>query len=179
MDAIVAKCLEVDVEIVIEESGDVLIRKDEESGGLFDDADDDDDLFALDDNHDGIGGGTTGGNSSKFPRGTIGSALKIRDDVTEMADKLDSMLCVLLNYVLERITSPATQDKMFTQFFNIFESRILSTYKSKFVQYIIFVICKNYPQRGKYNRYLCGLFFNTSFLIYMSLLPPCYRNKFC
>jgi hypothetical protein len=148
-DVIVAKCLEVDVEIVIEEGGDVLICKDEEAAGLFDDADDDDDgMFALDDNQDPHAH-AQGGRAATLPRGGLGSALKvhIRDDVTEMADKLDSMLCVVLKFVLTHI-STSTQDKIFTQFFNIFESRILSTYKSKFVQYIIFILCKNHPQRG-------------------------------
>jgi RNA polymerase I-specific transcription initiation factor RRN3 len=151
-DVIVAKCLEVDVEIVIEESGDVLICKDEEAAGLFDDADDDDDMFALDDNQDPHG--NTNKTAANFPRGGIGSLLKVqiqaRDEVTEMADKLDSMLCVVLKFLLQHISdATATQDRIFTQFFNIFETRILSTYKSKFVQYIIFILCKNHPQRGE------------------------------
>lgn len=141
-DIIVGKCLEVDVEIVIEESGDVVICKDEEGGGLFDDAADDD-MFALDDNHDLPSSGQKQGQV----RG-MGSALKVRDDVTEMADKLDSMLCVVLKFLLEGAVSQQSQDKLFMQLFSIFESRILSTYKSKFVQYLVFVLCKSHPQRG-------------------------------
>mmetsp|Transcript_5919 Transcript_5919/g.9623 ORF Transcript_5919/g.9623 Transcript_5919/m.9623 type:complete len:656 (-) Transcript_5919:147-2114(-) len=190
LDIIVAKCLEIDVEIVIEESGDVLIRKDEESGGLFDDADDDE-MFALDDNNEPGGGIAVG--SSKFPRGAIGSALKIRDDVTEMADKLDSMLCVVMKFILERTSAPSLQDKIFNQFFNIFESRILSTYKSKFVQYIIFILCKNYPQRGisfanrlvelftdTKNHHLCrqsSVLYLASFLARANFIPQSVTNE--
>ena len=142
-DVIVAKCLEIDVEIVIEESGEVLIRKDEDAGGLFDDADDDD-IFQLDDNQDIRGG------SKIHSQGGIGSTqmMQIRDDVTEIAEKLDRMMCVLLKFLVENICV-SSEDRIFAQIFNIFENRILSTYKSKFVQYIVFILCKYHPQRGE------------------------------
>ena len=154
-DLVVSKCLEVDVEIVIEESGEVVICKDDEAAGLFDEADEDD-MFALDDNP---GQGQGQGRGSACPKGGLGAApkiqLQVRDDVMEMADKLDCMLNVLLKFLLQHLASssqhaPVLQDRIFSQFFQIFESRVLSTYKSKFVQYIIFVLCKNYPQRGKH-----------------------------
>lgn len=56
-----------------------------------------------------------------------------------------------------------TEDRLFQQLVHIFEERILSTHKSKFVQFIIFYISGKLPRLGPhYATHLLKIFLNES-----------------
>jgi RNA polymerase I-specific transcription initiation factor RRN3 len=135
LDLIIGKCLEIDVEIVIEDSGEVKIVEDY-------DGENDDDIFQLDDDQGEFN--TNNNNSSRQThRGKIEDYYRIPLEVVEMSDKLDAILVLVIQYI-DNIISPTStkskeiKDKFFQQLLSIFEVRILTTYKSKFVQYLIF-----------------------------------------
>ena len=160
LDLIVGKCLELDVEIVIEDSGDVKILQ-EQNG-------EDDDMFLFDDI------ASTSNKVTTFqpnPRRALSDGTqRIPHDVIDVADKLDAMLMILIQYIdskTDSVKSPMSSttipfsftpqsldvniteqispsnsssvaDQLFSQLLSIFEHRVLSTHKSKFVQFLIF-----------------------------------------
>jgi RNA polymerase I-specific transcription initiation factor RRN3 len=154
LELIVSKCLEMDVEIVIEDSGDVRIDQQAlDDGDLdFDDAFED---MAYSFN-------SSRGHSRNNSRGNLGSngkrkqltetsATRIPAEVSEMADKLDSVLLLVAQFCEQQITSTGAaegapsavpssgaRDRLLQQLLGIFETNIMSIHKSKFVQFIIF-----------------------------------------
>jgi len=133
LNLIISKALEIDVEIVIEDSGEVRIENSCE-----------DDLFELDEDFDdgnpSIPTATKASKpSSSAKYATMNTEQRIPVEVAEMADKLDSILITLIHFVeAEFPKSPEIQDRLYQQLLSIFEGQILSTHKSKFVQFIIF-----------------------------------------
>jgi RNA polymerase I-specific transcription initiation factor RRN3 len=150
IELIFTKCLELDVDIVIEDSGEVHISAE---------ADEDDEaseFFQLDDNPDQ--------DSFKSLRRRAGmgeeGAMKIRDDVSETAQKLDSILAILLSFIRatqersEALATPETDPsqllsvKLFKQMLDAFELRVMTTYKAKYVQFALFYSCQLSPPLG-------------------------------
>lgn len=150
IELIFTKCLELDVDIVIEDSGEAHISAE---------ADEDDEaseFFQLDDNlpHDCL--------KSVRRRAGMGEegAMKIRDDVSETAQKLDSILAILLSFIRatqERSQILATTGtdaselpsaKLFKQMLDAFELRVMTTYKAKYVQFALFYSCQLSPSHG-------------------------------
>lgn len=162
-DLIIRKCLEMDVEIVIEDSGDVRIQKDYDYEELEAYPED---IFEFDDpikqrlntsnlnntnnNHDLD---TTIDHNTNKPR--------IPKEVAELADKLDSILVLLIAYLDKQFASPLSVtsstslntslptssaptftsiERLLHQFTLIFEQRLLTAHKSKFVQFLIFYL---------------------------------------
>ena len=165
LDLIISKSIEIDVEIVIEDSGDASWADTE-----GDDHDHDDTLFNLDDN------------------GRHQTSCSLTE-VSEMADKLDAILSLLVRYTHARLVHSTgvqdTSDKLFSNFLDIFENRILVTHKSKFVQFILFFCCCAVPSYGVvFAKRLTELFLNTrnhplcrqSSVLYLSSL--CARANF-
>lgn len=95
------------------------------------------------------------------------SRQRIPADVVELAEKLDAMLTLVVQFIEKSVTTVivqqsftttatssvsntiisdstamntlnSQQDRLFNQLITIFEERILSTHKSKFVQYLLF-----------------------------------------
>lgn len=149
LELIVAKCLEMDVEIVIEESGEVRIDPDSLEDGDLDFAD------AFSD----MGGSYSHGHSHNHSRShsrnnnnhnvnlstakrkqlTEATPTRIPAEVSEMADKLDSVLVLLVQFCEEQISqSSGTRDRLLQQLLTIFESTIMCIHKSKFVQFVVF-----------------------------------------
>jgi RNA polymerase I-specific transcription initiation factor RRN3 len=162
LELIVMKCLEMDVEIVIEDSGDV--RIDEQ-------ALEDGDLELDDLEFDGIASsnGRYGSNNQKgrggYSGGPLGRRKQLTDtaptripaEVAEMADKLDSVLLLLVQFCEQQIgdtgasssaatpraagaavASSGSRDRILQQLLSIFENSIMSIHKFKFVQFVVF-----------------------------------------
>ena len=184
LDLILRRGLEMDVDIVIEDSGEALIRpiNDDDNGatGI-------EELFQLDDNdmsmasqprqRQGISGMAMGA------QGGLGAGvggLKICGDagVVEMADKLDAVLVLLLEYIKQRAVQlgvvpsvgiegdcvssggrgqhsleegNGVWKKLFFQLLDAFEVRVMTTYKAKFVQFAVFYMCQLDNSLGRWS----------------------------
>jgi RNA polymerase I specific transcription initiation factor RRN3 len=127
LDLIISKCLEIDVEIVIEDSGEVKI--DDEDHGDVNDV-----IFSGDDDGD-----NNNGNHLSQRVYTEGSQF-IPTEVAEMADKLDIVLCQLIEFIQKEIdvndannqSKPNLKqneriEKLSNQLMRIFEEKILLT----------------------------------------------------
>ena len=88
LDLIISKCLEIDVEIVIEDSGEVKIE--EENHGDVNDV-----IFSTDDD-------ASSSNQVSQRVYNEGSQF-IPSEVAEMADKLDTVLCLLIDFIRKEI----------------------------------------------------------------------------
>lgn len=148
IELIFSKCLELDVDIVIEDSGDAHIAAD------ADDDDDGNDFFQLDDNPYQHSSRETRRRSGMGEAG----AMKIRDDVAETAQKLDCILTIVLSYIQsvhsqdqqipESDNSQTPSVKLFQQMLEAFELRVMTTYKAKYVQFTLFYSCQLNPFHG-------------------------------
>ena len=186
IELIIIKCLELDVDIVIEDSGETHVVQDQEG-------DENNDLFQLDDN-------PYQDTSFKSSRriGGMGEerSMKIRDDVAETAQKLDSILVILLSFIQGTLardnnnnnnniptiannsntttttSTPSHQidstplplsEKLFRQMLEAFELRVMTTYKAKYVQFALFYSCQLNPQlANEFLNRLISLFLNSS-----------------
>ncbi len=101
LDLIVSRCLEMDVEIVIEESGDVSIQTEYEGDNP------DDELFQLDEDQDGVFGSHNRSQQHPYNYGFInknqsqghnsrGNIMQIPVEVVEMAEKVSIIVCIFL-----------------------------------------------------------------------------------
>jgi len=148
LDLIVLKCLEIDVEIVIEDTGEVRVQ--EEVGGQRDEMfllDEDPDMGRRDRkyiNQNGSGSGAAQCSSELTHQ-------RIPPEVAELADKLDAMLALLLQYIEDSRGSVDAEERLFHQLLNTFEERVLVTHRSKFVQFILFHFS------GRSERFACAL----------------------
>ena len=88
LDLIISKCLEIDVEIVIEDSGEVKIE--EENHGDINDV-----IFSTDND-------ASSSNQVSQRVYNEGSQF-IPSEVAEMADKLDTVLCLLIDFIRKEI----------------------------------------------------------------------------
>eukprot|EP01038_Epipyxis_sp_PR26KG_P004481 gene4481-6332_t len=178
LDLIISKCLEIDVEIVIEESGDVRIQLDDDN---YNEDNDDQMLFQFDTQDKPVNHDNNNKNSnSKFLKFNDSSS-RIPLEVVEMADKLDSMLYLVVKYIDSQHEKGSEQaNRIFQQLIDIFYNRILQTYKSKFVQFCIFsltmknhnyceIFSKNLldiglSHKNSNNKRLCAIMYLASFL---------------
>lgn len=144
LDLIISKSLDKDVEIVIEDGGAARIQEDYQG-------EDEEDLFHLEDDNGGMMSNThiNAGVSSislannKYWGKQIETNQRIPENVIDMADKLDAVLILLLDYIDSQLELPdVCRDKLFNNLLIIFEDRVMFTHKSKFVQFIHFYCAK-------------------------------------
>jgi RNA polymerase I-specific transcription initiation factor RRN3 len=116
LELLVDKSLEMDVEIKINDGGEATIDEEKEE-----------DIFQLDLDD------------------TVGEKKPLEGaDVTvnEMADKLDSLMRLLFEYTEASILAdPSLTPELYQVFSRVFESLILITHKSKFVQFLLLHLC--------------------------------------
>lgn len=191
LDLIISKCLEIDVEIVIEDSGEVKIE--EENHGDINDV-----IFSTDND-------ATSSNQVSQRVYNEGSQF-IPTEVAEMAEKLDTVLCLLIDFIRKEIEIQDVVDsdglplstaiinnnnekntntnissnknnnndnknqiqnekaeRLSTQLMRIFEEKILMTHRSKFVQFVLFYFASRVPSFGsKFGSRLVKLFSDES-----------------
>jgi len=140
LDLIVKKCLEMDVEIVIDDSGEVAIDRSADNCVVSDVDEDDQGVFAMD-----------GSSSFETPRRSTAHSLSkqltdtgtlpacIPPEVADTADKLDAMLEALMEFCEGEVRRGGLHFKTLSQqLLAIFEASILPVHKSKFVQFCVF-----------------------------------------
>jgi RNA polymerase I-specific transcription initiation factor RRN3 len=148
-ELIICKSLEMDVEIVIEETGDCRIDEKEEQD-IYD-APGEFELFKLDvvDGDDDDANQTDHPTMSEPNIDTNAShqqsinGQRIPQEVSEMAEKLDAILMIFIQYIdyqFAKENNLEQQDRLFKYLLVIFEEKILFTHKSKFVQFVLFYI---------------------------------------
>ena len=149
---IVSKCLEIDVDIVIEDSGVVKIQE-EYDGEVGDD------MFVMGEES---GGGSTTPCTSK--RIYSEGAQRISDEVVESADKLDGMLILLVEFIQTKIDKGGDlMNRLAHQWLAVFEEKILLTHRSKFVQFVMFYFASKVTRfRDAFGTSLLRLFLDES-----------------
>lgn len=146
LDLIVLKCLEVDVEIVIEDSGEVKIQEEYDGENA-------DEMFLLDEEPD------NGKNGSKYLNGSSQrsqnehAGQRIPAEVAELADKLDALLVLFLQYIDKCVGTGEASERLFHQLLYTFEERVLVTHRSKFVQFVLFYFA---GRSDRFSRALAG-----------------------
>jgi len=137
LELLIDKCLEIDVEIKIKDGGQV---------GIDDDNDKDDhnfDQFLADD-------GTTNGQdkSTKLRLKEEQEQMerekrkKEEDRVKWFAEKLDSLMFLLFQHLQTYSNfSSGMPRRLYSMVIRAFDSVILTTHRSKFVQFVIFFLC--------------------------------------
>jgi len=120
------KALALDVEIRIHDTGDVTVEKDE----------DDDAAFMMDEDQE------SNIKSDHAKR----LSLREKEMADEMADKLDVIMTHLFHHIESKCTSPAKLMEIFGIAHRTFITLVLTTYKSKFVQFLIFYLCGRFHE---------------------------------
>ena len=164
LNLIITRCLEIDVEIIIEDTGEVKIEEENNS-------DVNDVVFSEDVDDDN--NTTTHLSQRVFNEGSQ----FIPTEVAEMADKLDTVLCLLIDFIQKEIEQNEIQnysnlrklkfneiiERLSNQLMRIFEEKILLTHRSKFVQFILFYFAaKNSAFGSKFGTKLVKLFLDES-----------------
>ena len=134
LDLLLMKCLELDVEIVIEDNGEVKINEEIELVDV-------DNMFCLDDVE-----------QAKIGFRYLSDQYKISDEVALSADKLDVLLVLIIEFFISQAETQKYEvvHNLYQVLLKIFEERILITFRSKFVQFVIFFLagytCNNEPR---------------------------------
>mmetsp|Transcript_3764 Transcript_3764/g.4180 ORF Transcript_3764/g.4180 Transcript_3764/m.4180 type:complete len:736 (+) Transcript_3764:125-2332(+) len=130
LELIVDKAMEMDVEIKIKDDGDVEIDNEK----LTKNKDDDDEaIFEMDIDK-----------ATEKPPPTPEELSKEATvkKIDEMAERLDSIMLLLFQHVEKRLQGdPTSALTLFQLIIPIFENNILTTYRSKYVQFIVFHLC--------------------------------------
>jgi RNA polymerase I-specific transcription initiation factor RRN3 len=116
LELVIDKCLEIDVNIKIKNNGEVLIEEEQKEDVLLE-----------------------GGLDGKVKKPQKEHA--IVDDIDELSDKLDSLLALLLETIRQESNDGVGVRALYYELLPVFESIILTTHKSKFVQYCVFLLC--------------------------------------
>jgi len=118
LELIIDKCLEIDVNIKIDENGEVSIEEE-----------------------------TKEKDTEKKTKGKVeeeeSPAQKdaVGENVDILSDTLDSLLALLLNTLTEESKDGQGARDLYYELLPVFESTIITTHKSKFVQYCVFLLC--------------------------------------
>ena len=130
LDLLFQKSLDLDVSIIIEESGEVKINEEIQP------VDADQSIFLLDE--------VEPPKLLGF-RYLITENHRISDEVAQSADKLDILLVLMIEYLILQIQKQKVEvmNYLFQHLLNIFEDKILVTHRSKFVQFVLFFLSGN------------------------------------
>jgi RNA polymerase I-specific transcription initiation factor RRN3 len=117
-ELVIDKCLEIDVNITIKDNGEVTVE--EETKDVEEKAND--------------GGDNTGARAHhEFPVNA--------NDVDQLSDTLDSLLALLMRTMSQGCSDGHGAREVYYEILPVFESTIITTHKSKFVQYCLFYLC--------------------------------------
>jgi RNA polymerase I-specific transcription initiation factor RRN3 len=125
LEIVIDKCLEIDVNIKINENGEVSIDEGE--------------------NHEGGGEGGDDNTSTTKEGPTTDESTEQsskKDDIVDgFSDKLDSLLKLLLEEIRKASKDGVSAREMYYELLPVFESTILTTHKAKYVQFCMFYCC--------------------------------------
>lgn len=128
LELVIDKCLEIDVNIKIKDNGEVSIEAEQK----------DDD--GNNDNNDG------GIDQAEELEGPVHEDA-VGENVDILSDTLDSLLALLLRTLGEGSEDGQGTRELYYEVLPVFESTIITTHKSKFVQYCMFFLCGLESQR--------------------------------
>eukprot|EP00536_Pseudo-nitzschia_multiseries_P017647 jgi/Psemu1/293144/fgenesh1_pg.1700_\ len=132
-ELLIDKCVEIDVNIFIKDNGDVGIDETEQKG----DDDDEEEKFRGD------------------AKPVVEKQPKSITSVDVLSDKLDALLDLLFGQIESGCKSGVSNtQQIYHELLQIFESTILTTHKSKFVQFCIFLPCGLEAQIAKPSAFL-------------------------
>ncbi|KAI2492782.1 RNA polymerase I specific transcription initiation factor RRN3 [Fragilaria crotonensis] len=135
LELLIDKALEIDVEIRIKDGGNVEIDEEKIVSQIDDEA-----IFELELDGD-VPQKATAVNTEAPHQDNL-----LDRTIDEMAEKLDSIMVLLFRYVESRVENdPQALSKLFHILVPVFESTILTTHRSKFVQFILFYLCGIVP----------------------------------
>ncbi|KAJ1452866.1 RNA polymerase I-specific transcription initiation factor RRN3 [Pelagophyceae sp. CCMP2097] len=102
------------------------------------------------------------------------------DDMQERANKLDTVMVIVFEYVDAVRRQPAALQRLFGAAGDIFEQAVLHTHRSKYVQFLIFYLCAQDPARlsGVFVRRLAALFGDDSVAVVTRLGAAAYAASF-
>jgi hypothetical protein len=147
LDLIISKCLELDADVSVEDGEPAAISALQECELSPEDMFD----FEL----EAEGQGQIGGAGMRARR--ISSA----PGTADLADKLDGILALLVRFVETQFSNQdsSVRERTFLQLLGIFERRVLTMQRSKFVQFIVFYMCsKHAPYTEVFSRRLLDVF---------------------
>ena len=154
LSLMVRKCMEIDVEIRVEDGGEVKVE---------DEGDEDDGLCSGGGNMNSLVVGCDDGDSSR-PQKPVESI-----EANVYADKLDTLLLL----VFEKIRSLGPEAS-YSSLQDVFQTTVITTHKSKFTQFLYFYMCglssSSSAQGGAASEAILYREF-TSYLIELSLNP--------
>ena len=156
-ELLIDKCVEIDVNIFIKDNGDATIDETEQKN----DNDDDKEKCSADSN-------------SKEDKS------KLKTSVDVLSDKLDALLELLFEQIQSGCKKGiSSTQQIYYELLNIFESTILTTHKSKFVQFCIFLPCGLETQIEIMNDLLEDDVGNESKESPITVLPTSQSNRDC
>ena len=146
LELVISKCLELDADIVIFDaagcSGDSPVREQEEilDGG---------DIFDFDDENklrDTIIARKVDSKNAHFQVGEFNVRRRISPSAVDLAGKLDGILTLVFHFIDTQFEHKdcSRRERIFAQMLDIFERRILTMLRSKFVQFVVFYMCSKY-----------------------------------
>ncbi len=133
LELVIDKCLEIDVNIKIDENGEVSIEKEERES------------YENENEHEN--------------EGQKQEALQDEDvgvKVDALSDTLDSLLALLLRSLRDASLDGREVRELYYEVLPVFESTIITTHKSKFVQYCMFLLCGLESERLEATRTASG-----------------------
>jgi RNA polymerase I-specific transcription initiation factor RRN3 len=132
----IRKALELDVEIRIHDGGNATVEKAEKSveeeNGIF--------SFEEDSNPN-----QTANDENNLAEGDQ-NILREKQAADAMADKLDAIMVQVFQHLEKRCTTPAKIMEMYGVAHRTFSTVVLTTYKSKFVQFVLFYLCGRFHE---------------------------------
>lgn len=132
LELAIDKCLEIDVNIKIKDDGEALVEEEEKDADTQQEQQQQQPDPIQGDDQSAV---TTDVNKSSQ---SAGPAV---DEVDVLSDKLDSLLALVLDTLQQGSTDSQHIRELYYEVLPVFESTILTTYKSKFVQYCMFLLC--------------------------------------
>lgn len=134
-ELVIDKSLDIDVNIEIKDNGEATIKKQKEGEETENAADANDNNLMI-------------YNRITTPTMNKDAATKIpaleasaENEVDVQSNKLDSLLSILFNVLKRQGANQREVRQLYYQVYPIFESAVLTTHKSKFVQYCVFLLC--------------------------------------
>lgn len=130
VETIIDKCLEIDVNIKIKDNGEVSIEEEEmekESTG--------------DENGNSLAQTQASDPQMEITNENETSEIKKEDVVDEWSEKLDTLLALLFEQIRNASSDKISAREIYYELIPVFESTILTTHKSKYVQFCMFYCC--------------------------------------
>lgn len=117
LEIVIDKCLEIDVNIKVKDNGEVCVEEEPRHA----------------EGDEGL--------PTEESKSDVRAEESAATDVDQLSDTLDSLLAFLMRTVTQGSDGGAIAREVYYEVIPVFESTIITTHKSKFVQYLLFFLC--------------------------------------